>query len=184
MIFKLFIEFFKAGLFAIGGGPATIPFLKKMSENYGWFTNSELLDMIAVSESTPGALGTNMATYVGMKVGGVPGAIVATIALALPSLLIILMIINTITKYREEKMVVNAFYGIRPATAGLVLGAMFEIFVISLLDLNKINSPFQIFRIGPIMLFLAVFLIHKFRPKIHPIALIAMGAFAGIIFKL
>lgn len=183
----LFIEFFKAGLFSIGGGPATIPFLKQMSVKYGWFTSSELLDMIAISESTPGAIGTNMATYVGMKVAGVPGAIVSTIALALPSIIIIILIINVIVKYRESRLMMDSFYGIRPATAGLVFGAMAEIFAVSLFSYNifkQTNYLMDLFKIGPLILFSIMFLIHYKIPRIHPIALIIAGAVIGVIFKL
>ena len=184
---QLFYEFFKAGLFSIGGGPATIPFLKQMSENHGWFTSSELLDMIAISESTPGAIGTNMATYVGMKTAGVPGALVSTTALALPSIIVILLIINVITKYRESRLMVDAFYGIRPATAGLVFGAMAELFAVSLFNISlfmNTKALLDLFKFGPLLLFSAVFLIHYKLPKIHPIFLIAMGALMGIIFRL
>ena len=84
-------EFFKTGLFAVGGGLATLPFLSRMGEIYGWFTKEELANMIAVSESTPGPIGVNMATYVGFSTAGVPGAVVATLGLITPSVIIILI---------------------------------------------------------------------------------------------
>ena len=89
---RLFLEFFKAGLFAVGGGLATLPFLSNMATSTGWFTHSQLADMVAVSESTPGPLGVNMATYVGYTVKGVPGAVIATLGLITPSVIIILII--------------------------------------------------------------------------------------------
>ena len=86
MIFlQLFYEFFKAGLFAIGGGLATLPFLKQISLRYPWFTPNDLMDMIAVSESTPGPMGVNSATYAGFHAAGIPGALMATCSLVLPS---------------------------------------------------------------------------------------------------
>ena len=89
---RLFWEFFKTGLFAVGGGMATLPFLYSMSDATGWFTHAQLADMIAVSESTPGPIGVNMATYVGFSTAGVPGAVVATLGLITPSVIIILII--------------------------------------------------------------------------------------------
>lgn len=92
MIFlQLFYEFFKAGLFAIGGGLATLPFLKQISLRYPWFTPNDLMDMIAVSESTPGPMGVNSATYAGFHAAGIPGAITATCSLVLPSVIIIIL---------------------------------------------------------------------------------------------
>ena len=93
MIFlQLFYEFFKAGLFAIGGGLATLPFLKQISLRYPWFTPNDLMDMIAVSESTPGPIGVNSATYAGFHAAGIPGAITATCSLVLPSVIIIILV--------------------------------------------------------------------------------------------
>ena len=89
---RLFFEFCKVGLFSVGGGLATIPFLTDLGERTGWFTSAQLADMIAVSESTPGPMGVNMATYVGFTSGGVLGGIVATLGLIFPSLVIILII--------------------------------------------------------------------------------------------
>ena len=81
----LFWEFFKTGLFSIGGGLATLPFLRQMGQRYHWFTETELANMLAVSESTPGPIGVNMATYVGFTAGGIPGAVIATLGLVAPS---------------------------------------------------------------------------------------------------
>ena len=88
---RLFYEFFKTGLFAIGGGLATLPFLSDMADRTGWFTHAQLADMLAVSESTPGPIGVNMATYVGFTTGGVGGALVATLGLVAPSIIVILI---------------------------------------------------------------------------------------------
>ena len=89
---QLFYEFFKTGLFAIGGGLATLPFLSDMAERTEWFTQAQLADMLAVSESTPGPVGVNMATYVGFETAGIPGAIIATLGLVAPSIIVILII--------------------------------------------------------------------------------------------
>ena len=114
---KLFWEFFKAGLFAIGGGMATVPFLQEMGDATGWFTSAELADMIAISESTPGPIGVNMATYVGNVTAGIPGGIIATLGLVTPSVIIILIVATVLKKFRDNKYVNSAFYGLRPATA-------------------------------------------------------------------
>ena len=86
----LFLEFFKIGLFAIGGGPATLPFLMDLTEKYDWYTMTDLTNMVAVSESTPGPIGINMATYAGFNAAGTPGGIVATMSLVLPSIIVII----------------------------------------------------------------------------------------------
>ena len=120
---RLYWEFFKTGLFAIGGGMATLPFLKDIGATTGWFSQTDLMNMLAVSESTPGPVGINMATYVGYTVGGVPGAIVATIGEVTPSIIVILIVAAMLAKFRDSQYVANAFYGLRPATVGLIAAA-------------------------------------------------------------
>ena len=117
----LFYEFFKTGLFAVGGGLATLPFLYDIAARHPeWFTVSQLADMLAVSESTPGPVGINMATYVGYTVAGVPGAIIATIGEVTPSIVVILIVAAMLAKFRDSKAVADAFYGLRPASTGLI----------------------------------------------------------------
>ena len=106
---RLFYEFFKTGLFAVGGGMATLPFLYDMADSTGWFTHGQLADMVAVSESTPGPIGVNMATYVGFTAGGIPGAVIATIGEVTPSIIVILIVAAMLTKFRNSKYVENAF---------------------------------------------------------------------------
>ena len=120
----LFYEFFKTGLFAVGGGMATLPFLYDMSARHpDWFSASQIADMVAVSESTPGPIGVNMATYVGFQVGSVPGAIVATIGLVTPSIIVILIVAAFLRSFRDSKLVNSVFYGLRPASAAMVAAA-------------------------------------------------------------
>ena len=107
---KLFWEFFKVGLFAVGGGMATLPFLKEIGTATGWYTYTELMNMLAVSESTPGPIGINMATYVGFTVGGVPGAVIATLGEVTPSIIVILIVAVMLKKFRDSRLVANAFY--------------------------------------------------------------------------
>ena len=115
---QLFWEFFKTGLFAIGGGLATLPFLRDISLKYPWFTPEDLLNMIAVSESTPGPLGVNSATYAGFHAAGVPGALVATCSLVLPSVIIIILVSRALTRFRDSKLVQDGFYGLPPPPPG------------------------------------------------------------------
>ena len=117
---RLYYEFFKTGLFAIGGGMATLPFLHDIGETTGWYTQAQLMNMLAVSESTPGPIGINMATYVGYTVGGIPGAIIATIGEVTPSIIVILIVAMMLKKFRDSKYVNDAFYGLRPASTGLI----------------------------------------------------------------
>ena len=117
---RLYYEFFKTGLFAIGGGMATLPFLHDIGQTTGWYTQAQLMNMLAVSESTPGPIGINMATYVGYTVGGIPGAIIATIGEVTPSIIVILIVAMMLKKFRDSKYVNDAFYGLRPASTGLI----------------------------------------------------------------
>ena len=113
-------EFFKIGLFSIGGGMATLPFLMDLTNKYDWFTVSELTNMVAISESTPGPVGINMATYAGYNAAGVLGAVVATLALTAPAWIIIIVIAKFLENFSENTNVKAAFYGIRPAVAALI----------------------------------------------------------------
>ncbi len=135
MIFlRLFWEFFKTGLFAVGGGMATIPFLSEMAERTGWFSQAMLADMIAVGESTPGPIGVNTATYVGYTVAGIPGGLVATFGLVLPSFLIILIVAAFLKAFRTNKYVERVFYGIRPASVGMIGAACVAVMRLCLVD--------------------------------------------------
>lgn len=120
---RLFLEFFHTGLFSVGGGYATLPFLYDMGERTGWFTAAQVADMLAVSESTPGPIGVNMATYVGYTTGGVAGALVATLGLVLPSVIVILIVAAFLQRFRQNRWVDAAFYGLRPASSGLICAA-------------------------------------------------------------
>ena len=135
ILIRLFFEFFKAGLFAIGGGMATLPFLYNISDKTGWFTYGQLADMVAISESTPGPMGVNMATYVGFTTAGPVGAVIATLGLITPSIIVILIIAGFLKAFKTNKYVQNAFYGLRPASTGLIAAAGLS--VLSLLLLHE-----------------------------------------------
>lgn len=191
---RLFYEFFKVGLFSIGGGLATIPFLSDMGGRTGWFSAGELANMIAVSESTPGPMGVNMATYVGFHTGGVPGAVVATLGLVCPAIIIIAIIAGFLKKFRESRSVEAVFYGIRPASTGLIAAALAEVCVIALMfhETGVETAPgefvtrTELFYWPAIALAAAVFVGLRLPglKKLHPVVFIAVSALVGIVFQL
>lgn len=180
---RLFLEFCKVGLFSIGGGLATLPFLADLGERTGWFTAGQLADMIAVSESTPGPMGVNMATYVGFTSGGLPGGAAATLGLIFPSIVIILIIARFLQKFRHSRTVDAIFYGLRAASAALATAAMLQVARIALLRHPLPDGSVPLFFWPAILLAGAVFLCVQFTPlkKLHPILFIAASAAAGIL---
>ena len=184
ILWLLFIEFFKTGLFSIGGGLATLPFLFQMSERYGWFTTEQLTNMIAVSESTPGPIGINIATYVGFTTEnlGVFGAIFTTLSLVLPSILVILIIAGFLEKFKENKYVKNAFYGLRAAVVGLLAYSFLAVIKTTFL-VPGAKEILQMVDFRKVAMFAVIlFLVLKFKK--HPILYIGIGAVCGIIFAL
>lgn len=169
---QLFFEFFKAGLFAIGGGLATIPFLTDIGQRTGWFTSGELANMIAISESTPGPMGVNMATYVGFHTGGIAGGVIATLGLVCPSILVILVIAGFLKKFRESRGVDAVFYGIRPASTALIAAALAEVCSIALLNLSAFQTggAAALFQWKGIALAVVIFVCLQVKPlkKLHP----------------
>ncbi len=182
---KLYLEFFKIGLFAIGGGLATIPFIQQLGQKYGWITHEQILDMIAISESTPGPIGINAATFVGNTTAGTLGGIVATIGVVTPSVIIILLIAYYFTKFSETPIVQSAFTGIRPAVAGLIMAVGFEVAKLALFNIEKYNATSKILSIldiKAIILFgITIFLMRKYEK--HPITYLVGTAIVGIILK-
>ena len=194
---RLFWEFCKTGLFAIGGGMATVPFLREIADKTGWFTAGQLADMIAVSESTPGPLGVNMATYVGYTVGssqlgspwmGIVGAVTATLGLIFPSIVIVLCISFFLKRFRTSTLVDAALYGLRPASVALISAAGVEIVLFAIL---RVDSIYQIgaaqLSWKSVLLAAGVYagtnLIPKLK-KLHPIWFILLSAIAGIVLKM
>lgn len=188
MIFlNLFIEFFKVGLFSIGGGLATIPFLMDLSQKYDWFTKKELLNMIAISESTPGAIGINISTYAGFQAAGIPGALLATFSLVLPSFIIIIIIAKLLSKFQDNSYVKSILNGIRPASAGLILGAVSTVILLTFFNLdlyNKTASFSDLFKLKSLGFFLLLGFLITRKKDLHPTLVIFLGAVFGIIFKL
>ena len=178
----LIYEFFKVGLFSVGGGLATLPFLFELTEKYPWFTAGELTNMIAVSESTPGPIGVNMATYAGFKAYGVLGGIASSLALVAPSLIIILIIAGILQRFKDSLLVKDMFYGLRAAVAGLIAVSVLNVLLqnLTFADAQSIVAYFNYKKI--ILFALLVFGVFKFKK--HPLLYIGIGAVAGILFKL
>ena len=185
---QLFWEFFKTGLFAIGGGMATLPFLQEMSAKTGWFSLTDLANMVAVSESTPGPIGVNMATYVGYTTAGIAGALSATLGLIMPSLVIILIISAFLQAFRANKFVDRAFFGIRPASTAMVGAAALSLISLCMFGVGKFVKLFEggvSISLAAVLLFAAIWLLsNKVKPleKLHPIVFIGIGAVCGILF--
>ena len=182
---QLFFEFFKTGLFSIGGGLATLPFLYEMSNKTHWFSHADIADMIAISESTPGAIGINMSTFAGFKTAGYPGGVVATVALATPSLIIILIISSFLQKFRESRQVQNALYGLRPASIAMISVAGLTVVKVALVDMTALTSGAGLggFFIWKAIILAVLIFIGVRKLKWSPIVFIAISAAVGIIFK-
>lgn len=186
---QLFYEFFKTGMFAVGGGMATLPFLSAMADKTGWFTQGMLADMIAVSESTPGPIGVNMATYAGFTAAGIPGAIVATLGLITPSVIIILIIARFLKAFRDNKHVDGAFYGLRPCSVALIAAAGMSVVKLTLLDeaaFALTGEGLSYFRWDCVLLAALLLVCTRWVPKVkdlHPIWFILGSAVIGVVFR-
>lgn len=198
---RLFYEFFKTGMFSIGGGMATIPFLYQMADNTKWFDRGDLANMIAVSESTPGPIGVNMATYVGYisraNQGGIPsavlGAAIATLGLITPSIIVILIVAGFLKNFKDNKYVNNAFYGLRPASTGLITAAGLSVITSNLFSPNILKLGFDCLamlkNINWLGILLAIILwiftnVVKKTKGWHPIIFIGISALIGIVFQM
>ena len=185
----LFAEFFKTGLFAVGGGLATVPFIRDMGATYGWITEAELANIIAIAESTPGPIGVNAATYVGYLVCGIPGAILATLGLVTPSVIIIIFVAKAIKKYSDSYLVQSLFKALRPAAIGLITAAGFSLLLTSLgVKANFTRFTFSanwysLLKLGIYGVF-TFFAFWKKTAKIHPLFFILVGGALGAILSL
>ena len=183
-LLHLSFEFSKVGLFSVGGGLATLPFLYHMGQKTGWFTAGDVSDMIAISQSTPGPMGINMATSVGYTIAGLWGAFIAPVALVIPSVIIIIMISHALNRFKDSILVADIFYGLRPASIGLIVTAGISVARGSLFTLEKYNISKHIgdiFNYKSILLAIFIAILTKF--KVNPILSIVISAIIGIIFK-
>ena len=186
---RLFWEFFKTGLFAVGGGLATLPFMYDISDKTGWFTHSMLADMVAVSESTPGPIGVNMSTYVGFVTGGIPGAVIATVGLVTPSVIVILLIARALKAFRENQYVDAGFYGLRPCSVGLIAAAGVLVVKLALFNTELYASTgalLDLFNFKALILAAVLLVATRYIKKLkglHPIVFILASAVIGIVFS-
>ena len=186
---QLFWEFFKTGLFAVGGGMATLPFLYDISNKTGWFTHAQLADMVAVSESTPGPIGVNMASDVGFVTGGVGGAVVATLGLIAPSILIVLIIAAFLKAFRDSKYVDGAFYGLRPASTALIASALVTVAKVAFFssqNFGDLTAVLHGVEWKAVVLAAVLLLLTRYVPRVkswHPIVFIGLSAAVGVIFR-
>lgn len=179
LAFTLCFEFFKIGLFAIGGGPATLPFLMDLTKSYDWFTMSQLTNMVAISESTPGPLGLNMATYAGVETMGIWGGVIASFGLVLPSVIVIILIAKFLENFSENPLVKSTMFGVKPAVCGIIASAVWNLFTVSL----YIDGEFIIPSIIIAVVIFAMLQIRKLN-RIHPFFWFVASAAVAIIFKL
>ena len=176
ILLELFFEFFKVGLFAVGGGMATLPFLYELAEK-GWYAPEFVSTMLAISESTPGPIGINMSTYVGFLQSGILGSIAAVIGEITPSIIIILIISKFLQKFKDSAIFKDAFYGLRAASCAMIVAAGVGIVKIAFFG-EKLSDFF--WQGGILAVILYVFL-KKF--KLHPVVYIGISAVIGVIFK-
>ena len=185
VLLRLMFEFAKTGLFSVGGGLATLPFLYEISDKTGWFSHADIADMIAVSESTPGAIGINMSTYAGFTTSGILGGVLASLALAFPSVVIILIIAKFLEKYRQNKLVDGAFYGLRAASIAMISAAGLNVAKVALINLGAYQltgSLMDLFNIKAILLGILIFIGQK-KLNWSPVIFIALSAVVGILLK-
>lgn len=182
LLLQLMFEFFKIGLFAVGGGQATIPFLYDLVNRFDWFSAQELADMIAIGESTPGPIGINMATYAGFNAGGVLGGILATLALVFPSIVVIIAISKALDKFRNNVFVENVFAMIRPCVVGLIASSALTVFSLAILN-SEAQNIFEMIKVYEVILFVVILTL-TFKWKMHPIVYLAIAMVVGIILKL
>lgn len=180
---QLFWEFFKVGLFTVGGGLASLPFLYDISDRTGWYTHAQLADMIAISESTPGPIGINMATYVGFTSAGVVGSVLATLGFIIPSIIIVSIVSRFLKKFNENKLVKGAFYGLRAVSVALICAALVSVVKISLINIplfHETGAILDLISIPGILLAAACyFVLKKWNP--HPVFVLGGSAVVGIL---
>ena len=186
----LILEFFKIGLFAAGGGLATLPFLSAIADKYPWLSQTMIGQMVALSESTPGPLGINMATYAGYMAGfntygkpllGAAAALTATASLVAPSFIVILIVSRVLDKYKNSLVVNDAFSALRPAVAGLIAAAAWSVIGTTLFNFSA-ESLAGVFLLPEIGLFAVMLVLTNLKPlkKLHPLVFIAFAAAAGV----
>lgn len=183
LIIEAFCRFFLVGLFAVGGGLATLPFLYEMAQTTGWFSASDISNMIAISESTPGPIGINMATYVGYQIKGFAGAITSPLGLVFPSLIVIIIIAKALQKFKDSPVVKNLFYGLRPASTALIAAAGLGVAKIALLHLDRLPEGIMYAVNYKAVLLAIVIWIGLKKFKKHPIVYLVFAGIMGVVLR-
>jgi chromate transporter len=181
-LFFLFAEFCKIGLFSVGGGLATLPFLFELSGKYSWISHEKVGDLLAIAQCSPGAIGINMGAQAGFLAAGIPGAITAGFGLAAPSIIIIIIVARVFAAFKTNRIVTAVFRGLRPAAAGLLAAAAFAALRIALYNSTFITW-YEILKWKECILFAAVFFL-VLRQNFHPVFYIAAAGAAGIFLGL
>lgn len=178
----LFVGFLKVGCFAFGGAYGAIPLIRDVVLSYGWLTDEMLTYMIAVSESTPGPIMVNLATYIGSNQAGLLGAVIATLAVVLPSFLIILLVTALLKTALKNKYVQAILRGLKPCVIGIVLATGIYMVISNCLGvIFEINVNIQAIVISVLLLTSMVGYKHIAKKKLSPIMLIILSAIAGIV---
>lgn len=184
----LFLEFFKVGLFTFGGGYAMIPLIKEVVLSHGWMDEEHFIDMIGLSEVTPGPIAVNMATFIGNEQGGILGSALATIGVILPAFIIMLLISILLKKFMKNKYVQSSLKGIKSVAIALITSSAIILLSDVLFPYSYVNGNFTVsFNIDLIKIFVLIiagyFLLRIiFRKKISPIFVILMSAGIGLIY--
>ena len=179
----LFLEFFKIGLFTIGGGYAMIPLMRETVLKYGWMEEEQFYDFLGISESTPGPIAINMATFIGASEGGILGSLVATLGVVLPSFIIILLVASLLKKLIKNKYFQAFMDGVKPVVIGLILSTGL-VLLINSIGFNTTDLSFA-FNLPSTIIFailVGLFLAFKylFKKKLGNISLIVIAATLGI----
>lgn len=187
-LLELFGIFFYVGLFTIGGGLVAITLMQEAIVERGLVSPEQFYNMVAISESTPGPIGVNMATFLGFELYGVPGAVVTTLGEVLPSIIVILVIAKFLSAFKDKPLVQNVFVALRPAATGLIIVATLNIFVLALMnipssfaDLKSPETLKNLFDWKNLFFYFMAFLL-VLKTKIHPVFIVALGAVFGILF--
>jgi chromate transporter len=178
----LFAQFFKIGLFAVGGGYATLPFLYEIANKEAWLSVEKIGDMLAVAQSLPGAIGVNLSVYAGFQRAGIPGGLIAALGLITPSIIIATIIARILNAFKESSLVASLFSGLRPAGAGLLSAAALGALAVFLLN-PAAETWAAMLRWRECLLFAAIFLLIRLFKR-HPIVYIALAGVAGAVLRL
>ena len=181
LLFELFITFFKIGLFTFGGGYAMIPLMSDEVVSKGWLLSEQLMDFIAISESTPGPFAINMATFIGYNQQGILGAIMATLGVVMPSFIIILIIAKAFHKFASNKYVVGFLSGVKPVVVGIIFAVAFTFLLKSIFNTDIMNILDIEFHWSSLLIFLTVFAMSRIWRKLHPVYIVLVSGIMGLI---